>query len=925
MRRCVLLLRSLNLVEVKMLTPEEFENWFSKQNLPDISKKVIQEIRLGEPVRRVGGGRKNVSGFYPSKKNSKTIQFESHKVELPFIYELEHDEDVLEFYDQPNAFKINYKCSNGRNIGFFYTPDFFVIRKNGAFWVECKTESELQKLAQKQPHRYIRGFDGFWHTPPAEAYAAEFGLFFYIKSSEQINWILYRNLTFLEDYYRASDESIDGDASQIILSIVREQPGITLNQLLEMTTSACADTIYFLIAKENIYVDLEIFLLVDSSRCQVFPEKLDAVAYKIMISSSSTDDNISSPVINLTNNTQINWDGINYTLIQIGYTEVTLRNVEGDFLDLPLLELENKIRSGKITTTRHQQVINQSEQIKLIINQASPKDLAEANYRYKVIEPILLGQKNENSDIPERTVRDWLAKYRVAQQNFGYGYIGLLACSGKKGNRNRKLPQQIIELMDSFIKQEYETHKQKRKYEVYGAFCNACEKALIPNDQIPSYKTFIKEIKSRSGWEQTLKREGHRAAYQEKPFYWELDLTTPRHGDRPWEICHIDHTKLDIELVCSRTGQVLGRPWATFLVDAMSRRILSVYITFDPPSYRSCMMVLRICVRRYSRLPQTIVTDNGKEFHSNYFESLLALFECTLKHRPPAASRFSSVCERLFGTANTQFLYNLAGNTQITKKVRLITKSVNPKNLALWTLELLYLHLCEWAYSEYDTTEHPALSMSPRQAFMSGIAQYGSRTHRLIPDDENWRILTLPTTQSGRVKVHPTKGIQIRGIHYWNSVFRDPEIHKISVEIRYDPFDVGIAYAYVRGQWVKCISEYYTIFKGRSEKEIWLATAELQKRNSNHHKHLKVRAKKLASFLSTAEAEEVLLAQRLRDAQGFEVFTALEKVTIPTSEPAQFNDNEITDSVAKDNSSETLTMSESIKPLPELLQLFDSY
>lgn len=145
MRRCVLLLRSLNLVEVQMLTPEEFENWFSKQNLPDISKKVIQEIRLGEPVRRVGGGRKNVSGFYPSKKNFKTIQFESHKVELPFIYELEHDEDVLEFYDQPNAFKINYKCSNGRNIGFFYTPDFFVIRKNGAFWVECKTESELQK------------------------------------------------------------------------------------------------------------------------------------------------------------------------------------------------------------------------------------------------------------------------------------------------------------------------------------------------------------------------------------------------------------------------------------------------------------------------------------------------------------------------------------------------------------------------------------------------------------------------------------------------------------------------------------------------------------------------------------------------------------------------------------------------------------
>ena len=148
-------------------------------------------------------------------------------------------------------------------------------------------------------------------------------------------------------------------------------------------------------------------------------------------------------------------------------------------------------------------------------------------------------------------------------------------------------------------------------------------------------------------------------------------------------------------------------------------------------------------------------------------------------------------------------VYNLAGNTQITKKVRLMTKTVNPKNLAIWTLGLLYLYLCEWAYSEYDTTEHPTLGMSPSDAFNQGIAKYGLRTHRLIPWDENLRILTLPTTQSQKVKVHPVQGIQIRGIHYWNSAFRDPSIHKTYVAIRYDPFDVGIAYAYIHGQWDK--------------------------------------------------------------------------------------------------------------------------
>jgi putative transposase len=30
-----------------------------------------------------------------------TIQFQSHGVELPLVYEMEHDPGVLEYYDQP--------------------------------------------------------------------------------------------------------------------------------------------------------------------------------------------------------------------------------------------------------------------------------------------------------------------------------------------------------------------------------------------------------------------------------------------------------------------------------------------------------------------------------------------------------------------------------------------------------------------------------------------------------------------------------------------------------------------------------------------------------------------------------------------------------------------------------------------------------
>ena len=144
--------------------------------------------------------------------------------------------------------------------------------------------------------------------------------------------------------------------------------------------------------------------------------------------------------------------------------------------------------------------------------------------------------------------------------------------------------------MMEFVEGDYETLKQKTKRASWLTLSLACEnKGIIA----PSFKTFSLAIRQRPGYAQTLKRQGHRAAYALEPFYWELALQTPRHGERPFEIGHIDHTELDLELVSSDTGRPLGRPWLTLLVDAFSRRTLAFYLTFDPPSYRSCMMVLQ--------------------------------------------------------------------------------------------------------------------------------------------------------------------------------------------------------------------------------------------------------------------------------------------------------------------------------------------
>jgi hypothetical protein len=126
-----------------------------------------------------------------------TIQFESHRVELAFIYEMEHDSSVLEYYDQAPSIRLDYQSANERHLGVMHTPDYFVIHTGSVGWQECKHERELERLAQKSPHRYCRNGEGRWRCQPGEAYAAPYGLYYHLRSSAEIDWTLQRNKSFL--------------------------------------------------------------------------------------------------------------------------------------------------------------------------------------------------------------------------------------------------------------------------------------------------------------------------------------------------------------------------------------------------------------------------------------------------------------------------------------------------------------------------------------------------------------------------------------------------------------------------------------------------------------------------------------------------------------------------------------------------------
>lgn len=793
-----------------------FETWCRRGGYDMRTTTLIQRIRTSPPARNVTGGRGNVSARLPSHKMRATIQSESRTAEKPGIrifYEYDHllenqnEAHVLEYYDQPDSIALHYVSAHGRAVTTWHTPDFFVIRETSAGWEEWKTENELPLLAQKQPARYQQDETGQWRCLPGEVYAAEFGLYYRLRSNAEVNWTLFSNLEFLHEYLTARAQVVS-TKGRALVEWVRQQQGVTLAEILHEQS---ADDVYLLIAQRLLYVDLQRERLVEPLRVRVYTSRTAAEAHQY-VNTSQRAHEVEKPV-----NLKVSayWAG------------------------------------------------------------ASEHDYAVANARWLVLQALEMGTPLEDvwqqaevravlGDVKHlRTLRRWRRAFREAQVTEGSGYLGLLPRAQKRGNREPRLSDAAVDLLQDFIKQHYETARQPYTASVWAAYCQACEREGITP---VSLTTFGKAVKARPQAEQVFKRQGKRAAHQIQKRYWVLETTTPKHGERIWHIVHLDHTLLDIQLRHAQTGQVLGRPWATFAVDAYSRRLLAVVLTLDDqPSYRTCMLVLREMVSRFGRLPQTLVVDNGKEFHSTYFQALLAYYGVEVAYRPPGQPRFGDVVERLFRTANTQFIYNLTGNTQLTRQVRLVTASHDPRHLALWTLEALYDVLREWAYEVYDQEVHFSLGQAPREVYDDSLLQHGERAFQQL-DYNAFVLQALPAPANGTLRKVQPSGVKIEHIYYWNDLMYRPDILGTQVPVRYDPFNAGVAYAFLDHTWVRCTSEHYATFHNRTERELQIAREELVSSYRQRGRAIRtLNARLLADFLERTAACERLLRQQQCD------------------------------------------------------------
>lgn len=851
-----------------MMNPEEYEDWCVSHIGCQEARELADKIRASEPVRLVRGRVGNVRGRYPSRKMGKTIQFESESCELYGIISFEYDGadhflgTVAEFYDQPHSFKLSYKTASGRNATVSHTPDFFVFLDSGGAFIEFKPEEKLRELSKSQPGRYVLGRDGKWQCPPGDEYAKQFGFSYIVISNAELSVTFVRNTDYIGDYLGDDTPPVPAEFRDGALEIVKANEGISLLHLLERAERAglSADDINTLIAQGELYVDLFNEALAVHHNAHVYSQKGAAPANSRINSEAFTPK---AHYINVKEGARFTCDNRVLEIKLVGETKIFFESDKGA-VELLHTQFEELVRKGEIQAipADPESETHEEDRAEEILNNASETESAEARRRKNILDCLFNGEAPPEK-IPPRTLARWKSAQGLGERLYNHPVVGLLPRFSDRGDKKtEKINPVAKEIMLKLLDTEFETYVQKGLFAVYGGIKIECDRLQV---KYPTYMTVSRYIDTLPKYVQTRKRKGRRAAYNNKPFYIRLEVNTPRHGDRPFQICHIDHTQLDIELIDPETGENYGRPWATFLVDAFTRRILAVYLTFEEPSYRSCMMVLRECVRRFNRLPQTIVVDGGPEFRSQYFEMLMAAFEIIVKTRPAAEPRFGGVIERLFNTANKQLIHLLIGNTQITRDPRQMTKENNPKELAVWSLGPLFDALCDWAYNRYDIERHWTLKRAPRDLYAANLRLTGERRHRLIPYDDHFMKLTLPSTRKGTAKYFAGKGFKCNG-EYYRYIGDEVEEDKLDdkqLKVRYEPFNLKYGYIYYNKRWLECITYSHPELEGRTEKEQRIMSAEKKQLNKLIGRELPERAEKRARDLMSAEASQKEQSEKL--------------------------------------------------------------
>lgn len=787
------------------------ENLFFQASTPIAGRRYVLESFANGPSRVASNRYGNALLKYVSKKSGPML-LESRRGEFAGAILMDRDESVVGFAPQPQNIELPIRDEDGRlrtRVG--YPPDFLLVRRTDFMVREYRDEAALVERMSKNPFQFYMDESGRWHYRAAEETFAALGLGYEILSNQTLPSALVNNSRFLEDYLAENSPPLADEVRLSLQTLIKELRSIPMRALLG-EHGFSPDDIFKAVVDGVLYVDLAFERLDVIDELTLFCDEPTYRAHKLLDSSRLAPVLPVPGTLMLRSGSQLNYGGVNYTVVLPGERDVSVRDDDGHIRTLPL----SVIKELHDRQMLQGDGIRSEEDVKGLANTSS-EELARALER---LDAVTTGQ---SAKYAKRTIARYGSIVGGALTDLD-ALLCLVDHERDKGNRLPKLSGIVEELATKSIEATFNTPEKRTKKATYGDYLCLCEAHAKEHDIAVMPMSYVTFCKRCDDLESHRKREGKRSAYQKRAIVQLLDNAYPIHGVRPHEVCYVDHTIATIATV-GPDGVELGKPTLSIGVDGNTRQPRALLLTYDPPSTWTVLLILRDYVRRHGRLPKVLSVDNGKEFHSRELAFFCRMYTIDLRYRAPGMPRGGAMIERLIGATEEEVFAAMEGNTRQMRDPRLVTKSVNPFRRAVWTLTAVYGAVEDYLFNIRPDRIHPALGMTPNEYEQQRVAETGTRSHGLVRFDENLMLMTAPHAKRPFHKLCDRRGIWVGGQWY-----RHPAMDTVKkgtkLEVRVEPWLYNVIYVQLNGNWVAAIGSNPRAFAGKCRREVEIAFKE---------------------------------------------------------------------------------------------------
>lgn len=538
------------------------------------------------------------------------------------------------------------------------------------------------------------------------------------------------------------------------------------------------------------------------------------------------------------------------------------RTEKGDSSVVTRAELEQLIKDKQISSLG---VPKDSREVaKKILLSTPPARLRAALERAAIIKPVLEGTlrpKDARDRLPNFST--WLRRAKEAVKRYGSALIGLIDGRERQGHHGSHLSPADEAAISEVIESVYASNRAPKKCAAYAKYRLICKER---GRRAVSERSFHRRIRCYAAdWLERQRHGAMAAAAVAAP----VDAETMLPGGGRWllHMGHLDEFKFDLTAVFPELDNIpLGTAWVAVMIDAYTRTVLAVVATFEAPSYVTTMALLRECVSRWGRLPEILFMDNGPGFKNDSLVLFAEYYGIQLCWRPPGMPRWGSEIERFVGDINQRVANELPGATKALNRLRRISKSHHPDNLAIYSLQTISNIVREWSYDVFDKLPHKGLhGRTPEEMRAISRCEHGERMHINIADDPLFTIYSLPSPSAdGTAKVQAHDGVQVDNLYYWDKIFNDADVVGTRVQVRYDPFDITKVFAFVKNQWVQCDCLKLRPLRHLGPENLCAASLEIRKSRSDYNKRRNEILERVETFLDATVKKGEDLAHLLR-------------------------------------------------------------